>query len=88
MRVIVVAGVMSYEVLTGKNLVYAALGGVRGSYLEFAGDRDNKIRAAGVFAHPILAGTFGGFMLPLFVGLLAKEKEGAGRTLPPLRWPL
>jgi hypothetical protein len=73
---VVVAGFMTYEALTGKNLIYATLGGQHASYLQEAGERDNRIRASGVFAHPILAGTFGGFMLPLFIGLWVKEKKG------------
>jgi len=73
---IVVAGFMTYEALTGRNLIYAALGGEHAWYLQESVQRDNRIRAAGVFAHAILAGTFGGFMLPLFVGLWAKEKKG------------
>ncbi len=73
---IVVAGFMTYEALTGRNLIYAALGGEHAWYLQESAQRDNRIRAAGVFAHAILAGTFGGFMLPLFIGLWAKEKKG------------
>lgn len=72
---IVVAGFMTYEALTGRNLIYAALGGAH-SFMQTAGERNDRIRAAGPFAHAILAGTFGGFMLPLFVGLWAKEKTG------------
>ena len=73
---IVVAGFMSYEVYSGRNLVYSLLGGEHANLLQMAGERDDKVRAAGVFAHPILAGTFGGFMMPLFVGLWAREKKG------------
>lgn len=73
---IVVAGFMTYEASTGRNMIYAALGGQNGARLQLAGERDDRIRAVGVFAHAILAGTFGGFMLPLFVGLWATEKKG------------
>jgi len=73
---IVVAGFMTYEALTGRNLIYATLGGVHGSEMQLAGQRNDHVRAAGVFAHAILAGTFGGFMLPLFIGLWASEKKG------------
>lgn len=70
---IIIAVSMTYEVRTGRNLIYAALGGAR-SFMEASGTRNDRIRAAGPFAHAILAGTFGGFMLPLFAGLWAKEK--------------
>jgi hypothetical protein len=70
----VVAFVMVFEQSTGRNLVYAALGGAR-SFMESSITRDDRLRAAGTFAHPILAGTFGGILLPLFVGLWWKEKE-------------
>jgi len=73
---IVVAGFMTYEALTGRNLIYAALGGIHATYLELAKERSDRVRAAGVFAHAILAGTFGGFMLPLFIGLWVREKKG------------
>lgn len=72
---ILIAGAMTYEAITGRNLVYATLAGQHAS-MQDAGTRGDHIRAAGVFSHPILAGTFGGFMLPLFIGLAAKGKEG------------
>jgi hypothetical protein len=37
--------------------------------------RDGHFRAMACFAHPLLAGTFGGICLPLFVGLWLKEKK-------------
>jgi hypothetical protein len=65
-----VAVIMLFEQLTGQNFYYKLLGGASanrfGAHLEV---RDGKLRARGVFAHPILAGTFGGFCFPLFVGL-------------------
>jgi hypothetical protein len=73
--VVVLAGFMTYEVLTTRNLIYAALGGARSAFMETAGARDDRVRAAGSFAHPILAGTFGGIMLPLFVSLWIKRKN-------------
>lgn len=71
----VVALLMGYEQATGKNLLYATLGGARASVLGSAIVRDEHLRAAGPFGHPILAGTFGGILLPLFVGLWWKDKK-------------
>lgn len=70
----VIALIMAYEHLTGVNLVYSTLGGARASVLGMSINRDDHLRAAGVFGHPILAGTFGGIMLPLFVGLGLADK--------------
>jgi len=67
--------VMVYEHATGRNLVYSTLGGARAGTLGMAIDRDDHLRAAGTFGHPILAGTFGGILLPLFIGLWVKEKK-------------
>jgi hypothetical protein len=70
-----VAAIMICEQATGQNPVHLLLGGARfssGSVLE----RDGHLRARGSFSHPILAGTFGGIVLPLFVGLwTSKEKR-------------
>jgi hypothetical protein len=71
----VVAVIMGYEQLTGVNLLYSTLGGARADVLGSALVRDNHLRAAGPFGHPILAGTFGGILLPLFVGLWWNEKK-------------
>ena len=72
----VIALIMAYEHLTGVNLVYSTLGGARASVLGMSISRDDHLRAAGVFGHPILAGTFGGIMLPVFVGLgLADRRD-------------
>lgn len=67
--VMLVAAIMLGEQLTGKNVLYMAIGGARASYSETAINRNGSLRATGSFAHPILAGTFGGFSLPLFIGL-------------------
>lgn len=69
----IVAGFMAYEYATGHNLIYGVLGGSR-AIMAGAADRANGIRAAGPFAHPILAGTFGGFVFPLFVGWWSNDK--------------
>ena len=71
----VVAVLMGYEQSTGKNLLYSTLGGARADVLGSSLVRDDKLRAAGPFGHPILAGTFGGILLPLFIGLWWKEKK-------------
>jgi hypothetical protein len=60
---------MLWEQLTGRNPLYAALGGVRSFQGIAAHGAEDKLRGTGSFAHPILAGTFGGFCFPLFVGL-------------------
>jgi hypothetical protein len=72
---VVVAGFMTYEHITGHNLFYAILGGARSAVLASADERADAFRAAGCFAHPIIAGTFGGFMAPLFVGWWRKERR-------------
>jgi hypothetical protein len=61
---VVVAVCMIGEVWTGKN-VFHVFGGVP----EFADIREGRLRAQGPFRHPILAGTFGATLLPLFIGL-------------------
>ena len=71
----VVAAVMICEQVTGRNLLYAALGGARASAFESVISRDDHLRATGCFGHPILAGTFGGILLPLFVGLWYRDKK-------------
>jgi hypothetical protein len=71
----VLALFMAYEQATGKNLIYSTLGGARANVLSSVLDRDDHLRAAGSFLHPILAGTFGGILLPLFVGFWVKEKK-------------
>jgi hypothetical protein len=72
--VVVIAVIMAGEQLTGKNALYMAIGGARASLAETVNMRDGALRATGSFAHPILAGTFGGFSLPLFVGLWWRNK--------------
>jgi hypothetical protein len=70
----VVAMFMAYEKFTGVNLLHSMLGGARVDVLGSDVIRDGIFRAAGPFNHPILAGTFGGILLPLFVGLWWKAK--------------
>ena len=52
------------EYTTGKNPFFV-IGGVP----EFTQVREGRLRCQGPFAHPILAGTFGATIMPLFVGL-------------------
>jgi hypothetical protein len=72
---VVVAVVMTCEQLTGQNPVTIFLGGAHAQYHSTVDVRQGSMRATGVFDHPILAGTFGGISLPLFVGLWWKEKK-------------
>ncbi len=58
------AGAMLLEQSTGHN-PFAIFGGVP----EMTFVRDGRLRCEGPFAHPILAGTFGATLMPLFVGL-------------------
>jgi len=64
---IVVAGFMVHERATGRNPFYAILGGARANVYGTAMERGEAYRATGCFGHPLLAGSFGGFMAPLFV---------------------
>jgi hypothetical protein len=72
----VVAGFMVYERVTGRNLFYAILGGAQAAVFSTAMARGDAYRATGCFGHPLLAGSFGGFMLPLFIGYWLKENKG------------
>jgi hypothetical protein len=69
-----IAVIMVYERATGHN-PYALLGGARASVYASVMERDDRFRAMGCFGHPILAGTFGAILVPLFVGLWWKSKE-------------
>ncbi|MHB8524812.1 MAG: O-antigen ligase family protein [Candidatus Acidiferrales bacterium] len=71
----VVAVLMLYEQATGTNPVYGLLGGARATLYATDVVRDHRIRAAASFGHPILAGTFGAVLLPLFVGLWLKDRK-------------
>jgi hypothetical protein len=56
------------EQATGWN-PYALLGGANASFFASTMQRGERFRATGPFGHPILAGTFGAVILPLFIGL-------------------
>jgi hypothetical protein len=64
----IVAGTMVVEHITKQN-PYVFLGGSRAWTRQLLMVRDEKLRAMGPFQHPILAGTFGGISLPLFIAL-------------------
>jgi hypothetical protein len=61
---VAVATAMLLEYTTGRN-AFAVFGGVP----ELTLIRDGRLRCQGAFAHPILAGTFGASLLPLFLSL-------------------
>jgi hypothetical protein len=61
----VIAVGMAMEVATGRN-PFAMLGGARANIYGTLMMRDDRFRAQGPFGHPLLAGTFGAIILPLF----------------------
>jgi hypothetical protein len=61
--------VMLIELKTGQNIL-GSLGGIRA----ISDVRNGRIRAQGVFAHSILAGSFGAAAFPLFLWLWKREK--------------
>ena len=65
------AAAMVYEQLAVRN-VFSALGSVAGPII-----REGRVRAAGPFGHPILAGTVGGVCLPLMFGLWSTHRRRA-----------
>jgi hypothetical protein len=69
-----IAGIMIYELTTGHN-PYALLGGANAQGYATLMERDGKLRAIGCFSHPILAGTFGAVLVPVFVALWWKAKK-------------
>ncbi len=62
--IVPLAGAMLMEKITNRNVFYV-LGGVP----EFTFEREGRLRCQGAFRHPILAGTYGATLFPLFVGL-------------------
>jgi len=64
---IVVAGFMMHEHMTGKNS-FSIFGTQALSEV-----RDGRVRARGPFDHPIIAGTFGAMLMPLFVGMWLRD---------------
>jgi hypothetical protein len=62
------AGAMIMEYATQRN-IFAMFGGVP----EFTAVRDGILRCQGPFAHPILAGTFGATLFPIFFALFKQK---------------
>jgi hypothetical protein len=75
LMVVPLAASMIVEKFTMRN-IFSVFGGVA----EFAGIRDGKLRCQGAFRHPILAGTYGATLFPLFVGLWFSEKRKKWRA--------
>ena len=73
--IIPLAALMTFEKRTGHDL-FAYFGGVP----EMSPVRDGVIRCQGPFSHPILAGSFGATLLPLFLGLGAQKIKLAKLT--------
>ena len=72
---VAVAALMISEQVTGRNVYYAALGGASADVWGNVVVREGHLRATGCFGQPILAGTFGGILMPLFVGWWWKERQ-------------
>jgi hypothetical protein len=70
----VVACVMTYEQITGRN-PYALLGGANAAFYGSLITREDRLRSVAGFGHPILAGTFGAILVPLFIALWLKDKK-------------
>jgi hypothetical protein len=62
--------IMLFERITGFN-VFSIFGGVEATTLY----GDGRVRCSGPFRHPILAGTFGATLIPLFVGSWFSKRE-------------
>jgi hypothetical protein len=70
----VIAVVMATEQFTAHNpYAYVWAGAAEGARTVM--ERDGHLRAMGCFAHPLLAGTFGGISLPLFFALWHKRND-------------
>lgn len=66
------AAIMLVEKRTGHDM-FAYFGGVP----EMSPVRDGVVRCQGPFSHPILAGSFGATLVPLFLGLGAQKQKAA-----------
>jgi hypothetical protein len=73
---VVIAIIMVIEIRT-ETSPYMYLGGNNQALREHIMERDGRYRALASFAHPILAGTFGAILFPLFLGLWLKGKSKA-----------
>jgi len=77
----VLALLMVYERATGHNPAYSFLGGARAATYMVEIGQDQRIRAMGTFAHPILAGTFGAILFPLSLGMWWKFRQNRAIAL-------
>jgi hypothetical protein len=69
-----VAAIMTFEQTTGRN-PYALLGGANAAFYGNLITREDRLRSVAGFGHPLLAGTFGAIVLPLFIGLWLKDRK-------------
>ena len=69
-----VAAIMTFEQITGRN-PYALLGGANAAFYGSLITREDRLRSVAGFGHPLLAGTFGAIVLPLFIGLWLKDRK-------------
>lgn len=79
--VVVLGGVMAFEHLTNGWNPYALLGGARAGYFAADLSRDGHVRSTATFGTPILAGTFGAVLLPVFVGLWMSDRRQRSAAL-------
>lgn len=79
--VVVLGGVMAFEHLTNGWNPYALLGGARARYFAADLSRDGHIRSTATFGTPILAGTFGAVLLPVFIGLWMSDRRQRSAAL-------
>jgi hypothetical protein len=75
---VVIAGLMVTEQVTGRS-PYAFIG--LGSGLKSLIERGDHPRSMAAFAHPILAGTFGAVLMPLFIAIWLKHKKSGSIML-------
>jgi hypothetical protein len=68
---VLLAAAMLVERTTGRN-AFAVFGGVS----EITIVREGRLRCQGAFVHPILAGTFGATLMPLFLSLCWQREGG------------
>lgn len=68
---IFVAISMLIERMTGRNAFY-----IFGGVPEFTAIRDGRLRCQGAFMHPILSGSFGAAIMPLFISIWKTEEQG------------
>ena len=69
-----VAAIMTFEQITGRN-PYGLLGGANAAFYGSVITREDRLRSVAGFGHPLLAGTFGAIVLPLFIGLWLKDRK-------------